>query len=70
MNLDFKYTADGLIPAIVQDVETGDVLMMAWMDESALRATWAITWPRVQPGNRLGSARLASVRSAAASTTV
>jgi phosphoribosyl-AMP cyclohydrolase len=36
-----KWNADGLIPAIVQDVETGDVLMMAWMDEPALRATLA-----------------------------
>lgn len=36
-----KWGADGLIPAIVQDVETGDVLMMAWMDEPALRETVA-----------------------------
>ena len=36
-----KWNSDGLIPAIVQDVETGDVLMMAWMDEPALRATIA-----------------------------
>jgi phosphoribosyl-AMP cyclohydrolase len=36
-----KWTADGLIPAIVQDVESGDVLMLAWMDEAALRATIA-----------------------------
>jgi phosphoribosyl-AMP cyclohydrolase len=36
-----KWGADGLIPAIVQDVETGDVLMLAWMDEAALRATIA-----------------------------
>ena len=34
-----KWTADGLVPAIVQDVESGDVLMMAWMDEPALRRT-------------------------------
>jgi phosphoribosyl-AMP cyclohydrolase len=34
-----KRTADGLIPAIVQDAETGDVLMMAWMDEGAIRRT-------------------------------
>ncbi|GAC1451383.1 MAG: phosphoribosyl-AMP cyclohydrolase [Isosphaeraceae bacterium] len=34
-----KWTADGLVPAIVQDVESGDVLMMAWMDEPALRKT-------------------------------
>ena len=31
-----KWTADGLVPAIVQDAETGEVLMMAWMDEPAL----------------------------------
>src|SRR4051794_27841108 len=36
---ELKWNADGLIPAIVQDAETGDVLMMAWMDESALRQT-------------------------------
>jgi phosphoribosyl-AMP cyclohydrolase len=36
-----KWGADGLIPAIVQDVESGDVLMLAWMDEAALRATIA-----------------------------
>jgi phosphoribosyl-AMP cyclohydrolase len=36
-----QWNADGLIPAIVQDVETGDVLMMAWMDEPALQATLA-----------------------------
>ncbi len=34
-----KWNDDGLIPAIVQDAETGEVLMMAWMDEPALRAT-------------------------------
>lgn len=36
---DLKWTVDGLIPAIVQDAETNDVLMMAWMDESAVRRT-------------------------------
>jgi phosphoribosyl-AMP cyclohydrolase len=36
-----KWTSDGLVPAIVQDTETGDVLMMAWMDESAIRRTLA-----------------------------
>lgn len=34
-----KFTADGLIPAIAQDVENGDVLMMAWMNAEALRKT-------------------------------
>ncbi len=36
-----KWTADGLIPAIVQDVETGEVLMLAWMDREAMQATIA-----------------------------
>lgn len=34
-----KWDDDGLIPAIVQDAENGEVLMMAWMDEPALRDT-------------------------------
>ncbi len=34
-----KWDENGLIPAIVQDAETGEVLMLAWMDEPALRAT-------------------------------
>ena len=34
-----RWNIDGLIPAIVQDNETGDVLMMAWMDRSALLRT-------------------------------
>lgn len=36
---DLAWTPDGLIPAIVQDVETNEVLMMAWMDKSALLKT-------------------------------
>jgi phosphoribosyl-AMP cyclohydrolase len=36
-----RWTADQLVPAIVQDAENGEVLMMAWMDESALRRTVA-----------------------------
>lgn len=36
-----KYNADGLIPAIVQDAKTKRVLMMAWMNETALEATLA-----------------------------
>ena len=34
-----RWTDDGLIAAIVQDSESGDVLMLAWMDESAVRRT-------------------------------
>jgi phosphoribosyl-AMP cyclohydrolase len=34
-----KYTADGLIPAIVQDATSRRVLMMAWMNETSLQQT-------------------------------
>jgi phosphoribosyl-AMP cyclohydrolase len=34
-----KYTADGLIPAIVQDTQSRRVLMMAWMNETSLQQT-------------------------------
>ena len=34
-----KFTADGLIPAIVQDAQTRRVLMMAWMNAASLEAT-------------------------------
>jgi len=34
-----KFGADGLIPAIVSDAETGDVLMFAWMNAEALALT-------------------------------
>lgn len=33
------YNADGLVPAIIQEEGTGKVLMMAWMNEAALRQT-------------------------------
>jgi phosphoribosyl-AMP cyclohydrolase len=33
------YNADGLVPAIVQEHGTGQVLMMAWMNEESLRRT-------------------------------
>lgn len=36
-----KWNPDGLVPAIVQDAESGDVLMMAWMDRDALLRTIA-----------------------------
>lgn len=34
-----KFDAAGLIAAIAQDVETGEVLMLAWMNAEALRLT-------------------------------
>ncbi len=30
---------EGLIPVIIQDVETGEVLMMGWMNQKALEKT-------------------------------
>jgi phosphoribosyl-AMP cyclohydrolase len=33
------YDDNGLIPAVLQDEETGQVLMVAWMDAEALRLT-------------------------------
>ncbi|WP_404801321.1 phosphoribosyl-AMP cyclohydrolase [Aeromicrobium wangtongii] len=34
-----KRDAAGLVPAVVQDAETRDVLMVGWMDDEALRRT-------------------------------
>lgn len=34
-----KYNAAGLIPAIAQDAQTGEVLMMAWMNAESLGQT-------------------------------
>lgn len=34
-----KFTAEGLIPAIVQEQATGRVLMMAWMNRASLEKT-------------------------------
>ena len=43
----------GLVPAVVQDATTGDVLMMAWMDDVALARTLttrrATYWSRGRP---------------------
>jgi len=41
-----KYDANGLVPAIVQEVHTGKILMMAWMNEESLKQTFATgrTW--------------------------
>lgn len=47
---DIRWTEDGLIPAIAQDAATGDILMMAWMNEQSLRLTaeegHAVYWSR------------------------
>ena len=36
-----QFTADGLIPAIAQQFDTGEVLMMAWMNKDSLTETLA-----------------------------
>lgn len=39
MNPEMRFNAEGLIPAIVQDAATNEVLMMAYMNEEAYRLT-------------------------------
>ena len=45
-----NWTEDGLIPAIAQDFETGEVLMVAWMNRQSLTLTVAeqraVYWSR------------------------
>ena len=36
---DVAWNADGLVPAVAQDAESGEVLMLAWMNREALRRT-------------------------------
>jgi phosphoribosyl-AMP cyclohydrolase len=37
------FGSDGLLPAVAQQYDTGEVLMLAWMNRAALRETLA-TW--------------------------
>ena len=37
--MELKYDTNGLIPAICQDDESGEVLMVAWMNAESLRLT-------------------------------
>ena len=47
---ELTYDDRGLVPAVVQDAENGDVLMLAWMNRESLEATLAegrtIFWSR------------------------
>ena len=36
---DLKYDARGLIPCVVQQYDTGEVLMVAWMNEESVGLT-------------------------------
>ena len=38
-NLAVKYDENGLVPAVVRDAESGQVLMVAYMNQEALEAT-------------------------------
>ena len=37
--MDLKFDGRGLIPAVVQDAATGEVLMVAWVNAESLRLT-------------------------------
>ena len=37
--IDFQKAKDGLVPAIAQDAQTGEVLMLAWMNRDAYEET-------------------------------
>src|SRR5438477_10275411 len=39
MTTELKWDGQGLIPAVAQETETGEVLMVAWMDREALAQT-------------------------------
>ena len=47
---DIRWNADGLLPVIAQERDSGDVLMFAWMNREALAATaarqQAVYWSR------------------------
>lgn len=47
---DITWTAEGLLPAIAQDAQSGRVLMMAWMNREALKLSVdsgrAVYWSR------------------------
>src|SRR5574337_261975 len=47
---DVAWDRDGLVPAIAQEAESGDVLMLAWMNREALARTvatgQAVYWSR------------------------
>ena len=38
-NLAVKYNDQGLVPAIIQDIDTKQILMMGWMNQAALEQT-------------------------------
>ena len=66
-----RFDDAGLLPAIIQDAVSRDVLMMGWMDAEALRRTltegrvtrqmfypdkWHVIWPELARKHELASA--------------
>ncbi len=51
---DIQWNDQGLVPAIAQDWQTGEVLMLAWMNREALELTVsegrAVYWSRSRQG--------------------
>ena len=49
-----RFDKDGLVPAIAQQFDTGEILMMAWMNQDAVRETLATGrvcyWSRSRQG--------------------
>jgi phosphoribosyl-AMP cyclohydrolase len=47
---ELRFDGRGLVPAVVQDAENGDVLMVAWMNQEAVERTLAekrsVFWSR------------------------
>jgi phosphoribosyl-AMP cyclohydrolase len=47
---EIRWTDEGLVPAIAQDAETGNILMFAWMNRESLALTvsegYAVYWSR------------------------
>jgi phosphoribosyl-AMP cyclohydrolase len=47
---EIRWAADGLIPAIAQQADSGKILMFAWMNRESLRVTategYAVYWSR------------------------
>jgi len=39
IEINFSKSADGLVPAIAQDFQTGDILMLAYVNKEALQKT-------------------------------
>ena len=43
LKIDFKKFHDGLVPAIIQDINTNKILMLGYMNQEAFDATMSTT---------------------------